>query len=363
MISLHKTFKVAVLSALTLAAPIGQIANALPPGDVSASADTLNGIPIEKIIAALNEGKCTFVADMPYSRSGFVGKFEVIVDGVSCKLAQKTYSDEGAAGDKTRFSGVVDLFRQVEHPCVARILHATAADEEHAPVLYNEWFENGSLDAHLKTCRNGTVNRRLNPTEKVIAICCIVNGLLAIHTPNPNAPFGLFHGNLKPSDILFDRDYHAHITDATTGALEDAQVIYAGINNNPRYTPNDRYQLIDRDFDINNGEYVQGVQKVDAFSMGLIMCEILTGVPVISPELNAGEAHALVTRNFKPSVSTSIKPKFRTLIERCCDSDPMNRRTISEIWNVLKQINFQVIDGVDADAVRARLEQLGININ
>jgi hypothetical protein len=38
-------------------------------------------------------------------------------------------------------------------------------------------------------------------------------------------------------------------------------------------------------------------------------------------------------------------------MSRCCDSVTKNRRTKEEIWTILNQMNFEIIDEVDSGSV------------
>jgi serine/threonine protein kinase len=197
------------------------------------------------------------------------------------------------------------------------------------------------------------------PTQKALVTVGIANALLALHHSNLNGGKGLFQGNLKPSDILLDSDLNIHITDYISYALEHSYLTYSCQVATPNYTAPESYDLDDEDFNHNNQRYVRKRQKVDIFSFGLIMYEILTGEEVFSSELSAADLRRKTLSMERPGIPGNVKREAAKLIEQCWDKEPSQRPLAGTVWQKLNSINFEIVVdtdgvGVDGRVVRAR---------
>jgi serine/threonine protein kinase len=178
----------------------------------------------------------------------------------------------------------------------------------------------------------------MSPTKHVLVICGMVLGLVAVHKSN------LVHGNLKPFDILLESnaesELNVHITDYISYSLEHSYLTYSCLVSSPNYTAPECYELEDGDFVLLKRKCYSALQRVDVFSCGLIMYEIVTGKDVFSSELSAVALRRKTQVPERPDIPKSIKPEFRQLIERCWDSDLSKRLSIGEVWHILTLMRF-----------------------
>jgi serine/threonine protein kinase len=195
----------------------------------------------------------------------------------------------------------------------------------------------------------------MSPTEQVLVICGMVLGLVQLHKLN------LFHGNLKPSDILLESnpefELKVHLTDYLSYSLEHSYLTYSCLAMRPNYSAGECYELEDTDFVLSKKTCYSTLQRVDVFSCGLILYEILTGQEVFSPELSAADLRRKTQSRERPPIPGSIHREFGQLIERCWESDPSKRPSIGEVWHILTEMRFAIIDGVDSAYVASRVSQ------
>uniref|UniRef100_A0A5B6Z5W1 Protein kinase domain-containing protein n=1 Tax=Davidia involucrata TaxID=16924 RepID=A0A5B6Z5W1_DAVIN len=80
-------------------------------------------------------------------------------------------------------------------------------------------------------------------------------------------------------------------------------------------------------------------EKVDVYSFGMVMWELLTGeepyANLRSEEIIAG----IIKGNLRPEIPSWCDPAWRSLMERCWSSDPDSRPAFSEIAKELRAMS------------------------
>ncbi|MDR0632552.1 MAG: protein kinase [Holosporales bacterium] len=262
-----------------------------------------------------------------------------------------------------------------DSPFVCPIWRAELPTREFGPVIWTPYFDSSSLDSCLKDQRLPVGERTMLPlsaTDKASIILGLVLGVKALHENN------LFHGNLKPSDVLLDNrlvakavsaprkaragndlrnssnGWWVHLTDYISYTLEHYRLTYACLVSTPNYAPPESYQFDNDDFDVNDQGCIDKLRKVDIFSLGLIIYEILTGDPVFSPDLSAAELRRKTQSRDRPAIPAGVHPKLKEIIEWCWDMCASQRWNIGRIWHEICNIDFAILEGVDTAVLEER---------
>jgi serine/threonine protein kinase len=93
--------------------------------------------------------------------------------------------------------------------------------------------------------------------------------------------------------------------------------------------------------------------KIDVFSFGLIMYEMISCEAVFSTNLLPQQVMKKVLTDWRPEFPDWLDPFVRDLIESCWSSDPSARPSFADILKILDSHDFVVVDGVGASSVRS----------
>jgi serine/threonine protein kinase len=170
----------------------------------------------------------------------------------------------------------------------------------------------------------------------IVGLC---KGLRHLHQ------FGLCRENLRLDCILVSEDFEARIETVRYDVQHTAPTYMS------RYMP-----CISDNRDVASHvapellifEDAVGVAN-DIFALGIIIWEILNGVPLakaVAPRTNYHLCHWLGNGN-RPDTSALHHPA-RELIRQCWSADPSQRPTIVTVLERLKSLNYQLIPGVDS---------------
>jgi serine/threonine protein kinase len=258
--------------------------------------------------------------------------------------------EEGSEALDNKFTDVLTAFSRVDRRCLADVLYYQKPVRGRGPIVAWQWLSSSSLAGLLNRVRRGAQIAFWTSSTRVIIICGIACGLLSLHSRN------LFHGSLKPTDILLDSDHNVHLTDYMSFSLERLGLVFSFVVDSPIYDAPEVYTLDDEPLHIGDRDDAKKFMPIDVYSFGLISYEILSLMSVFSPTLSRAELLRKTKNNLeRPQIPSCIKGDFRKLIERCWNSDPSKRPPIGEVWHTLERMNFQITDGVDSDLVRQRI--------
>ncbi|KAI4990087.1 hypothetical protein ZWY2020_038450 [Hordeum vulgare] len=228
----------------------------------------------------------------------------------------------------------VGYCHEIRHKCVehnGKYVLATVEDR----ALCFEYLEGGSLDKHLsdESCGFGWHTR-----YKIIKGIC--EGLNYLHNGSKES---IFHLDLKPANILLDRNMMPKIGDFGLSRLFDSTETYStkGIIGTPGYMP---------------PEYINRSQitpKFDVFSLGVTIIKIMAGQEGYSKfaDMTSQEFIQLVHEKWEKALQTTVLShtshgvkKCIEIALRCVEADRMKRPTIAEIVDELSKIDTTIID-------------------
>uniref|UniRef100_A0A0A9H066 Protein kinase domain-containing protein n=1 Tax=Arundo donax TaxID=35708 RepID=A0A0A9H066_ARUDO len=178
------------------------------------------------------------------------------------------------------------------------------------------------------------------PMEKVISIALdIACGLEYIHLQ------GVVHRDVKPENILFDGDFCAKVVDfgvaceeAYCNLLEDDPGTYRWMA--PEMCKHKPYG-----------------RKVDVYSFGLLLWELVTGTVPYEDMTPVQAAFAVVNKNLRPVIPPSCPAPLQLLISQCWSCQPDKRPEFRQIVQILE--NLKTVLGRDGtlDSIPSSIRQ------
>jgi hypothetical protein len=242
------------------------------------------------------------------------------------QVAIKVLRPDAAQG-RSQFQQEVEVLSCIRHPNMVLLLGACP---EYGCLVY-EYMASGSLDDCLFRRAGGPVI----PWQHRFRICAeIATGLLFLHQTKPEP---LVHRDLKPGNILLDRNYVSKISDVGLARLVPPSVA----DNVTQY----RMTSTAGTFCYIDPEYQQtgmlGV-KSDIYSFGVMLLQIITAKPPMGLTHHVGRAmeRGALQDMLDPAVLDWPLEEAQCLAEmalRCCELRRKDRPDLGTV--VLPELN------------------------
>jgi serine/threonine protein kinase len=153
---------------------------------------------------------------------------------------------------------------------------------------------------------------------------------------------GIIHRDLKPGNILVTCQGRIRIGDFGSACSGTERAKRTGEPGTTEYSAPEFF----------DGDLSEYDSKVDIFSFGSILYEILTGKNVFPAELTPNQIGMLIIRHQLPEIPDEIRDEMKRLITHCWQLNPDERPTFNDILQQLDSINFMILPDVEPRQVR-----------
>jgi serine/threonine protein kinase len=263
-------------------------------------------------------------------------------DGTFEYFAAKFYN-AGDNRDRGRaFSDLMQPFVDLHHPHVMPIVGMIAPTKGKGPIVLTPHSDLGSLEDVLARVRRNDPPPIWSDATKLWMILSLASGLIYLHFR------GIVHRELKPTDLIVEKDGSLRICGSATSVLEEHKYARATQVGGPSYMAPEVYN-----------DEAEGVKvrdpKTDVFSFGLILYELLCGGKVFASSLSAAAImrRAMSARaSDRPMIPASVPPVLREMIQRSWIPEPSRRPTMEWHWKRMRELGFRVIPGVTVSIAR-----------
>ncbi|XP_010265709.1 PREDICTED: uncharacterized protein LOC104603386 [Nelumbo nucifera] len=184
-----------------------------------------------------------------------------------------------------------------------------------------EYMVNGSLRNALQ--KNDKI---IDKRKRVLIAMDVAFGMEYLHGKN------IVHFDLKSDNLLVNlRDPHrpiCKVSDLGLSKVKCQTLISGGVRGTlPWMAP-----------ELLNGSNSLVSEKVDVFSFGIVMWELLTGEEPYADLHYGAIIGGIVSNTLRPAVPDYCDPEWRSLMEKCWSSETSERPSFTEIANMLRSM-------------------------
>ncbi|XP_019415476.1 PREDICTED: uncharacterized protein LOC109326975 [Lupinus angustifolius] len=243
------------------------------------------------------------------------------------RINDRCFSGKPSEQDRLRddFWNEAVKLADLHHPNVVAFYGVVLDGPGGSVATVTEYMVNGSLRNALQ--KNG---RNLDKRKRLLIAMDAAFGMEYLHGKN------IVHFDLKSDNLLVNlRDPHRPICkvgDLGLSKVKCQTLISGGVRGTlPWMAP-----------ELLNGSSSLVSDKVDVFSFGIVMWELLTGEEPYADLHYGAIIGGIVSNTLRPAVPKSCDPEWRLLMERCWSSDPSERPTFTEIANELRSMSSKI---------------------
>ncbi|KAE8677573.1 Detected protein of unknown function [Hibiscus syriacus] len=214
------------------------------------------------------------------------------------------------------------ILSKLHHPNVVSFYGVVTDGPEGTMATVTEYMVNGSLrNALLKK------DRALDRCRKVILALDAAFGMEYLHSKN------IVHFDLKCDNLLIN------LKDPQRPICKVADFGLSRIKRNTLVSGGVRGTLPWMAPELLNGSSTRVSEKVDVFSFGVAIWEILTGEEPYA-SMHCGEIiGGIVNNTLRPPIPERCDPEWRKLMEECWLFEPSSRPSFTEIINRLRSMS------------------------
>ncbi|XP_051136815.1 serine/threonine/tyrosine-protein kinase HT1-like [Andrographis paniculata] len=233
---------------------------------------------------------------------------------VAIKLISQPEEDvDLAAFLEKQFTSEVALLFRLRHPNIISFIAAC----KKPPVfcIITEYYPGGSLRKFLHQQEPYSL-----PLKLVLKLSLdIARGMQYLHSQ------GILHRDLKSENLLLDEDMSVKVADFGISCLESQCGSAKGFTGTYRWMAPEMIKE------------KHHTKKVDVYSFGIVLWELLTALTPFDDMTPEQAAFAVCQKNARPPLPPSCPAAIRRLIHRCWSSNPDRRPQFVEIVGILER--------------------------
>lgn len=213
------------------------------------------------------------------------------------------------------------ILSSLHHPNVVSFYGIVRDGPDGSLATVTEFMVNGSLKQFLQK-KDRTIDRR----KRLIIAMDAAFGMEYLHGKN------IVHFDLKCENLLVNmRDPHrpvCKIGDLGLSKVKQHTLVSGGVRGTlPWMAP-----------ELLSGKSNMVTEKIDVYSFGIVMWELLTGEEPYADRHCASIIGGIVNNTLRPQIPAWCDPEWKALMESCWASDPAERPSFSEISQKLRSM-------------------------
>ncbi|EPS66153.1 hypothetical protein M569_08620 [Genlisea aurea] len=255
-------------------------------------------------------------------------------EDVAIKLLEKPENDpERALLMEQQFQQEVMMLAQLKHPNIVRFIGACRK-----PMVWcivTEYAKGGSVRQFLTKRQNRSVPLKLAVKQALD----VARGMEYVHGLN------LIHRDLKSDNLLISADKSIKIADFGVARIE--------VQTEGMTPETGTYRWMAPEM-IQHRPYTQ---KVDVYSFGIVLWELVTGMVPFQNMSAVQAAFAVVNKGVRPAIPPDCLPTLSWIMTLCWDGNPDVRPSFGEIVTMLEAAETEIMTTVRKARFRCCMSQ------
>jgi len=255
-------------------------------------------------------------------------------EDVAIKILERPENDLGRAQlMETQFQQEVMMLATLKHPNIVRFIGACRK-----PMLWcivTEYAKGGSVRQFLTRRSNRSVPLKLAVKQALD----VARGMAYVHG------LGLIHRDLKSDNLLIFADKSIKIADFGVARIE--------VQTEGMTPETGTYRWMAPEM-IQHRPYTQ---KVDVYSFGIVLWELITGMLPFQNMTAVQAAFAVVNKGVRPIIPSDCLPVLSDIMTRCWDANPDVRPPFMEVVRMLENAETEIMTTVRKARFRCCMSQ------
>ncbi|KAK7318055.1 hypothetical protein RJT34_02752 [Clitoria ternatea] len=272
----------------------------------------------------------------PFAQGAFGKLYRGTYNGedVAIKILERPENDPAKAQlMEQQFQQEVMMLATLKHPNIVRFIGACRK-----PMVWcivTEYAKGGSVRQFLMKRQNRSVPLKLAVKQALD----VARGMAYVHG------LGLIHRDLKSDNLLIFGDKSIKIADFGVARIE--------VQTEGMTPETGTYRWMAPEM-IQHRPYTQ---KVDVYSFGIVLWELITGMLPFQNMTAVQAAFAVVNKNVRPIIPNDCLPVLREIMTRCWDPNPDVRPPFAEIVGMLENAETEIMTTVRKARFRCCMTQ------
>lgn len=272
----------------------------------------------------------------PFAQGAFGKLYRGTYNGedVAIKILERPENDPAKAQlMEQQFQQEVMMLATLKHPNIVRFIGACRK-----PMVWcivTEYAKGGSVRQFLMKRQKRSVPLKLAVKQALD----VARGMAYVHG------LGLIHRDLKSDNLLIFGDKSIKIADFGVARIE--------VQTEGMTPETGTYRWMAPEM-IQHRPYTQ---KVDVYSFGIVLWELITGMLPFQNMTAVQAAFAVVNKNVRPIIPNDCLPVLRDIMTRCWDPNPDVRPPFTEIVGMLENAETEILTTVRKARFRCCMTQ------